>query len=103
MPTPSVKLGLFLPPALHGRMVERFGKAGVSAAYARAFEALLADLDAGADVTFAAVRGSKCRKTVRLAPPLNARVRARAGALNLKITDFACTAVDRALTPSAGA
>lgn len=103
MRTPGVKLGLFLPPALHGRMTATCGRQGVGDAYARAFAALLAQLDAGETVTFAAVRGPKSRVTVRLPPALAARVRARAHGLNLKITDFACTAVERALAPSPGA
>ena len=102
MRTPGVKLGLFLPPALHGRMTESCGRHGVGAAYARAFVVLLDQLDAGEPITFAAVRGTKSCVTVRLPPALAARVRGRARSLNLKITDFACTAVERALAPSPG-
>ena len=103
MPTPPVKLGLFLPPALHRRVVAGCGPRRVGQAYAQAFAALLDRLDAGEAITFPAVRGPKARITIRLEPGLAARVRARIARLNLKITDFACTAVERALPPAPGA
>ena len=103
MGSSGVKLGLFLPPALHDRMVTATGCQGLSAAYARALTALLDRIDAGEVVAFAAVRGRKKRVTVRIEQALCDRLRARLTTLNLKITDFACAAVDRHLSSKPGA
>ena len=94
------KLGLFLPAALHQQMVDvgrDKPRGALQVAYAAAFEALLDSLDGGAEVVFAAVRGPKRRVTVRLSFALCARLRAHSDRLNLKITDFACTAIVRSL------
>ena len=103
MTTPGVKLGLFLPPALHDRMIAAAGPNGVSAAYACAFTELLDRIDGGEAITFAAVRGVKKRVTVRLDEALCDRIRGQLTTLNLKITDFACAAIDRCLTAAPGA
>jgi hypothetical protein len=103
MQTSGVKLGLFLPSTLHRRVAASCRAGGIGTAYAQAFIALLDQLDAGEPITFAAVRVPKTRITVRLEAGLNARLRARITGLNLKITDFACTAAERALTPKPGA
>ena len=103
MRSSGVKLGLFLPPELHDRMVVATGRQGLSAAYARALTALLDRIDAGETVTFAAVRGQKKRVTVRIEQTLCDRLRARLPALSLKITDFACAAVERHLSSKPGA
>lgn len=102
MSTP-VKLGLVVPPDLHARLLASCEGIGVNAAYVRAFSALLDALDLGEVIAFPAVRGLKRRITVRLDPLLAARLRRRIAALNLKITDFACTALARFLPPSPGA
>ena len=104
----TCKLGLILPEDLHVAMLARASRGppahgGVQAAYAAAFEALLAALDSGAAVTFPAVRGRKIRVTLRLPETLCARIRARQAALTLKLTDFACLAVSRALDLAEGA
>jgi hypothetical protein len=103
MPARPVKLGLFVPPPLHARLVAAGRADGVSASYARAFTDLLDRLDAGEAVTFPAVRGPKARVSIRLDEALCARLRARLAALNLKITDFACTAVAHAFPADPGA
>jgi hypothetical protein len=93
-----VKLGLFVPAALHARMITaNAGKprGALQADYAVALAALLDAIDGGHQVVFAAVRGPKRRVTVRLTQALSQRLRARVDGLNLKITDFACTAIDR--------
>jgi hypothetical protein len=102
------KLGLVLPKALHVAMIalaarEANGRGALQAAYARAFQALLADLDAGRAVTFAAVRGAKIRVTLRLPRALCLAIRARLTALTLKLTDFVCAAVSRFLAVAKGA
>ena len=51
---------------------------------------------------FAAVRGAKTRVTLRLPEVLCGRVRARLASLSLKLTDFACAAVQRALSNTEG-
>lgn len=94
----SEKLGLFVPGALHERMVaanRAEPRGALQAAYAAAFADLLDALDAGEAVIFAAVRGPKRRVTVRLTAALSQRLRGRLEGLNLKITDFACMAIDR--------
>jgi len=101
----SVKLGLFLPAALHARMLAAAAgqpRGALQAGYAAALGALLDALDGGDAVVFVAVRGPKRRVTVRLTATLCQRLRGRLAGLNLKITDFACTAVDR-FTPDQGA
>ena len=103
MGPPGVKLGLFLPPVLHDRMIAAAGRNGLSAAYARALEALLDRIDAGEVVAFAAVRGRKKRVTVRIDEALCDRLRTRLPTLSLKITDFGCAAVDRYLSSKPGA
>lgn len=98
----TIKLGLFIPPTLHLRMVNasRGKPAGtVQATYAEAFARLLDSIDAGEDVVFVAVRGAKQRVTVRLTEALSQRLRVALERLNLKITDFACAAVERHLSP----
>src|SRR5476649_1370710 len=105
MRTQSVKLGLYLPRSLHERMIAAaasVGRGALQAAYAKAFGDLLDALDKGFDLVFAAVRGPKRRVTVRLAETLCERLRRRLAALNLKITDFACAAVERHLSPALG-
>ena len=100
MCTPSVKLGLYLPPLLHGRMVDLVkggGRGALQAAYAQAFSDLLDALDGEDTPVFAAVRGPKRRVTVRLPKALSLRLRARLPDLNLKVTDFACAALERHL------
>jgi hypothetical protein len=106
MCTPVVKLGLYLPADLHKRMVgaslARPGGA-LQAAYGEAFCRLLDRVAAGDQIVFAAVRGPKVRVTVRLSQALCDRVRTALHDLNLKVTDFACTALERYLTPDQGA
>lgn len=99
----GVKLGLFLPSTLHDRMIVAAGRAGLSAAYAQALAALLDRIDAGEAIPFAAVRGRKKRVTVRIDHALCQRLRARLTTLSLKITDFACAAVDHHLSSPPGA
>jgi hypothetical protein len=103
MSVPRVKFGLFVPAAMHARLKAACGPNGVSDGYARAFSTLLDQLDAGEVVTFPAVRTPKSRASIRLDPALCKRLRARLLALNLKITDFACTAVERAFPAEPGA
>ncbi len=103
MGSSGVKLGLFLPPALHERMVADTGRQGLSAAYAQALTALLDRIDAGEAIVFAAVRGRKKRVSVRIDQALCDRLRARLPILSLKITDFACAAVERHLSAKPGA
>ena len=102
MGVPRVKFGLFVPAAMHARLKAACGPNGVSDGYARAFATLLDQLDAGEAVTFSAVRGPKTRASIRLDADLCDRLRDRLKALNLKITDFACTAVDRAFPAEPG-
>ncbi len=84
-------------------MIAAAGPNGLSAAYARAFTELLDRIDAGDAVMFAAVRGLKKRVAVRLDHALCERIGARLTTLNLKITDFACAAIDRHLNATPGA
>jgi hypothetical protein len=84
-------------------MIAAAGPSGVSAAYAQALADLLHRLDAGEIIAFAAVRGVKKRVTVRIDQALCDRLRARLPALSLKITDFACAAVDHHLSSKPGA
>lgn len=96
----TIKLGLFIPPTLHLRMVDAsrgVPACTVQASYAEAFVRLLDSIDAGEEVIFAAVRGDKQRVTVRLTEALSQRLRVALERLNLKITDFACAAVERHL------
>ena len=104
MCTPGVKLGLYMPAGLHARMAAQ-AKAcgGLQGAYEAAFGDLLDRLDTGASVLFAAVRGPKVRVTVRLCAVLCARLRDALTRLNLKVTDFACTAIDCFLLTREGA
>ena len=94
----STKLGLFVPGALHVRMLQASrGKpsGALQDDYAAALVALLDALDAGAEVIFVAVRGPKRRVTVRVTEGLNHRLRITLERRNLKITDFACAAIAR--------
>jgi hypothetical protein len=94
----STKLGLFVPGSLHLRMLDASrGKprGAVQDDYAAAFAGLLDALDGGALVVFAAVRGPKRRVTVRLTEGLSHRIRHVLERRNLKITDFACAAIER--------
>jgi hypothetical protein len=103
---PVVKLGLLLPADLHDRMVAAARgrpRGALQAAYGEALQQLLDDVASGGQVVFAAVRGPKVRVTVRLSRGLSDRLRAALQALNLKVTDFACTALQRYLTPDQGA
>jgi hypothetical protein len=110
MTSRSSKLGLVLPVGLHEQMAALAGgsaagrprRGAIQVVYAQAFTALLEDLDAGQPVVFAAVRGAKVRVTLRLSHELCARIRARLEPLNLKLTDFACAAVKRTLSPHDG-
>ena len=105
MCTPGVKLGLYLPATLHDRMVAAAGgkpRGALQAAYGEAFRRLLDGVQAGDDVVFAAVRGPKVRVTVRLSQALCDRLREALEGLNLKVTDFACTAIDRYLAQLEG-
>ena len=98
----SVKLGLFVPADLHTRMLAANAcrpRGAVQAAYANAFVDLLDALDGGEEILFAAVRGAKRRVTVRLTEALSHRLRIALERLNLKITDFACAAIERRLSP----
>ncbi len=73
-----VKLGLFLPAALHARMLtasQDRPRGAVQDDYAAAIEALLEALERGEAVTFACVRGPKRRVTVRLTEALALRLR----------------------------
>lgn len=110
MTSRSCKLGLVLPVGLHEQMTARASRSttgppprgAIQVAYAEAFTALLEDLDAGQPVVFAAVRGAKARVTLRLPEALCVRIRAQLEPLNLKLTDFACAAVQRSLFPHDG-
>ena len=100
MCTPGVKLGLSLPASLHARMIAACRgqpRGALQAAYGEAFRQLLDAVQAGDAVVFAAVRGPKVRVTVRLSRGLSDRLRAALNRLNLKVTDFACTALDHHL------
>jgi hypothetical protein len=106
MCTPGIKLGLSLPASLHDRMVlsaRGQPRGALQAAYGEALGGLLDALEAGDSVVFAAVRGPKVRVTVRLSQALCDRVREALARLNLKVTDFACAALERYLTPDQGA
>lgn len=111
MTATTEKLGLYLPDGLHERMVRLAnGRTGPAASargavrriYEDAFRALLDALDAGEAVTFPAVRGAKGCTTIRVSQALCARLRARLETLNLKLTDFACTAIHRYLSSHEG-
>lgn len=102
------KLGLVVPPALHEKMLRRAqvggqGRGRVQRTYQAAFEALLAAIQMGEAVAFAAVRGPKIRVTLRLPARLCMRIRACLARLTLKLTDFACAAVARFLSDCEGA
>jgi hypothetical protein len=104
------KLGLYLPDGLHERMVQvaaqaqpqARGDGSVGRTYEQAFNELHAVLDAGQAVAFPAVRGVKGCRTIRLGANVCVRVRERHEQLNLKLTDFACTAVSRFLSTREG-
>jgi hypothetical protein len=106
MCSPGVKLGLYLPATLHGRMVAAVRgrpRGALQAAYDTAFREVLDLVESGAELVFAAVRGPKVRVTVRLCAALCARLRRALAGLNLKVTDFACTALGRYLSNREGA
>ena len=106
MCSPGAKLGLYLPATLHDRMIATARgrpRGALQAAYDTALSELLDLLESGAEIVFAAVRGPKVRVTVRLSRALCERLRATLAGLNLKITDFACTALDRYLSNREGA
>ena len=106
MCSPGVKLGLYLPATLHDRMIASARgrpRGALQAAYATAVRNLLEVVDSGAKVVFAAVRGPKVRISVRLCAALCERLRRTLARLNLKVTDFACSALDRYLSPLEGA
>ena len=107
MTATTEKLGLFLPQGLHEQMVQaaaerlsgrKTPRGGVRLVYEQAFNDLLEALDA-----FPAVRGAKHRISVRVSGLLCARIRGRLDPLNLKLTDFASTAIVRFLHPPEGA
>jgi hypothetical protein len=81
---------------------KRGGRGALQASYARAFSELLDALDSDRNQIFAVVRGPKRRVTVRLPEALAQRLRGRLPDLNLKITDFACAAIERHLPPLTG-
>ena len=102
----TCKLGPARPQVLRAGMVARalaFGRGGLQIVYAAAFEGLLAALDAGETISFAAARGPKIRVTLRLPERLCARIRARVDALTLKLTDFVCAAIGRTVPAHQGA
>ena len=112
MTATTEKLGLFLPQGLHEQMVEAAAqrlsrrntpRGGVRLVFEQAFNDLMEALDAGQIVAFPAVRGAKHRISVRVSGLLCARIRGRLDPLNLKLTDFASTAIVRFLYPSEGA
>jgi hypothetical protein len=78
-------------------------RGAVQAAYDTALTELLDLVESGGEVIFAAVRGPKVRVTVRLCEALCERLRRVLAGLNLKVTDFACTALDRYLSNREGA
>jgi hypothetical protein len=78
-------------------------RGALQAAYDTALSELLDLVELGDEIVFAAVRGPKVRVTVRLSRALCERLRATLTGLNLKITDFACTALDRYLSNREGA
>jgi hypothetical protein len=105
------KPGLFLPQGLHDQMTQaaaerlvgrKIRRGGVRIVYEQALGDLLEALDAGELVTFPAVRGAKKRISLRISDELCARIRARLNPLNLKLTDFACTAIWRFLASPRG-
>jgi hypothetical protein len=104
--TPAAeKIGLFLPEGLHAQMLHaakrlnarKNPRGSVRWAYERAFAQLADTLDAGVPVTFPATRGTKDRVSVRISRRLCTRVRGHLETQNLKLTDFAFTAIDRFL------
>jgi len=104
------KIGLFLPKGLHDQMLttakahytRRNPRGCVRGVYERALGQLADNLDAGVAVTFRATRGVKDRVSVRISGRLCARVRHHLETQNLKLTDFACAAIDRFLTSHKG-
>jgi len=105
MCTPGVKLGLSLPASLHERMVLSASgqpRGALQVAYGEALGRLLDAVQAGDEIVFAAVRGPKVRVTVRLSRALCDRLRQALAGLNLKVTDFACTALDHYLAQLEG-
>ncbi len=106
MCSPGVKLGLYLPATLHDRMIASSRgrpRGALQAAYDTALTELLDLIKSGSEVIFTAVRGPKVRVTVRLCAALCERLRCVVAGLNLKITDFACTALGRYLSNREGA
>ncbi len=111
MTHPAEKIGLFLPQGLHDQMLttalthytRRNPRGCVRGVYERALGQLADSLDAGALVTFRATRGVKDRVSVRISGRLCARVRGHLETQNLKLTDFACAAIDRFLNAHKGA
>ena len=106
MCSPGVKLGLHLPRTLHERMIASprgRPRGALEAAYATAVHNLLKVVESDAAIVFAAVRSPKVRITVRLCAALCERLRRALARLNLKLTDFACSALDRYLPPLEGA
>jgi hypothetical protein len=106
MCSPGVKLGLYLPATLHDRMIASARgrpRGALQVAYHTALSELLDLVESGAEVVFAAVRGPKVRVTLRLCRALCDRLRRVLAGLNLKVTDFACTALDRYLSNREGA
>lgn len=109
MTQPAEKIGLFLPEGLHDQMLttarshcRRNPRGCVRGVYERALGQLADNLDAGVPVTFRATRGVKDRVSVRISGRLCARVRRHLETQNLKLTDFACAAIDRFLTSQKG-
>ncbi|MFD1192034.1 hypothetical protein [Phenylobacterium conjunctum] len=109
--TPSAeKLGLFLPEGLHQDMLftaqrlnrRKNPRGCVRLIYERAFRELVEALDRGDTIVFPAVRGAKDRVSVRLSRPLCLQIRRQTDALNLKLTDFAFTAIQRFLHSTQG-
>lgn len=110
MTSAAEKIGLFLPEGLHDQMLttarihytRRNPRGCVRGVYERALGQLADNLDAGVAVTFRATRGVKDRVSVRISGRLCARVRRHLETQNLKLTDFACAAIDRFLMSHKG-
>jgi hypothetical protein len=109
VPITTRKLGLYLPDGVHERMVAAATRAApshssgaVRRTYKQAFNDLLEALDAGEPIAFPAVRGAKGCRTIRVGGAISERVRERHEQLNLKLTDFASTAVHRFLSKPEG-
>ncbi|CAN7656732.1 hypothetical protein LJR225_005202 [Phenylobacterium sp. LjRoot225] len=105
------KVGIYVPERLHQEMMQaakarltdgRPTYGALRLTYEDAFAQLLSALDAGEDVVFAVRRSPKDCRSLRLSSSLCADVRERMKQLNVKLTDFACTAVDRYLAKQEG-